>query len=82
MKSTAASWKDGMRQRMRQRRERQAVGEAAEPVFVPIRPVAKGDDDWHRRIRRGVDDRTPSQKLLGEPPAWRSALAIKGSTMP
>ena len=30
-----------------------------------------------RKALMALDDRTPQQRLLGEPPTWRSALAHK-----
>jgi hypothetical protein len=30
-----------------------------------------------RKALIALDDRTPQQRLLGEPPTWRSALAQK-----
>jgi hypothetical protein len=41
-------------------------------------PMTAKDANEARKALRELDDRTPQQRLLGEPPTWRSALAQKG----
>ena len=41
-------------------------------------PMTAKDANAARKALRELDDRTPQQRLLGEPPTWRSALAQKG----
>ena len=38
-------------------------------------PMTAKDANAARKALLALDDRTPQQRLLGEPPAWRSALA-------
>ena len=38
-------------------------------------PMTAKDANEARKALRALDDRTPQQRLLGEPPTWRSALA-------
>jgi len=37
------------------------------------------DANAARKALIALDDRTPQQRLLGEPPTWRAALAQKGA---
>ncbi len=41
-------------------------------------PMTAKDANAARKALIELDDRTPQQRLLGEPPTWRSALAQKG----
>ena len=38
-------------------------------------PMTAKDANAARKALVALDDRTPQQRLLGEPPTWRSALA-------
>lgn len=38
-------------------------------------PMTAEDANTARKALLSLDDRTPQQRLLGEPPTWRSALA-------
>jgi len=38
-------------------------------------PMTAKDANEARKALLALDDRTPQQRLLGEPPTWRSALA-------
>ena len=38
-------------------------------------PMTAKDANAARKALLALDDRTPQQRLLGEPPTWRSALA-------
>jgi hypothetical protein len=38
-------------------------------------PMTAKDANATRKALLALDDRTPQQRLLGEPPTWRSALA-------
>ena len=38
-------------------------------------PMTAKDANAARKALLDLDDRTPQQRLLGEPPTWRSALA-------
>jgi hypothetical protein len=38
-------------------------------------PMTAKDANAARKALAALDDRTPQQRLLGEPPTWRSALA-------
>ena len=38
-------------------------------------PMTAMDANAARKAFLALDDRTPQQRLLGEPPTWRSALA-------
>jgi hypothetical protein len=38
-------------------------------------PMTAEDANAARKALVALDDRTPQQRLLGEPPTWRSALA-------
>ena len=40
-------------------------------------PMTVKDANAARKALIALDDRTPQQRLLGEPPTWRSALAQK-----
>jgi hypothetical protein len=40
-------------------------------------PMTVQDAKAARNALIALDDRTPQQRLLGEPPTWRSALAQK-----
>jgi hypothetical protein len=40
-------------------------------------PMTAKDANAARKALIALDDRTPQQRLLGEPPTWRSALAHK-----
>jgi hypothetical protein len=40
-------------------------------------PMTAQDAIAARKALIALDDRTPQQRLLGEPPTWRSALAQK-----
>jgi len=42
-------------------------------------PMTAKDANAARKALIALDDRTPQQRLLGEPPTWRSALAQKGA---
>jgi len=55
-----------------------------EPVYGLVRParidaraLTAKDANAARKALIALDDRTPQQRLLGEPPTWRSALAQK-----
>jgi hypothetical protein len=41
-------------------------------------PMTAKDANAARNALRALDTRTPIQRMLGEPPRWRSALAQKG----
>jgi len=41
-------------------------------------PMTVKNANAARKVLIALDDRTPQQRLLGEPPTWRSALAQKG----
>ena len=41
-------------------------------------PMTAKDAKAVRRAIQNLDTRTPIQRLMGEPPNWRSALAQKG----
>jgi hypothetical protein len=41
-------------------------------------PMTAKDAKAVRRAIQSLDTRTPIQRLMGEPPNWRSALAQKG----
>lgn len=41
-------------------------------------PMTVKDANEARKALRTLDTRTPIQRMLGEPPLWRSALAQKG----
>ena len=38
-------------------------------------PMTAKDANEARKALLALDDRTPQQRLLGEPPTWRSGLA-------
>ncbi len=38
-------------------------------------PMTVKEANAARKALRALDDRTPQQRLLGDPPTWRSALA-------
>jgi len=41
-------------------------------------PMTVKDAKAARRAIQSLDTRTPIQRMMGEPPQWRSALAQKG----
>lgn len=41
-------------------------------------PMTVKDANETRKALQALDTRTPVQRMLGEPPLWRSALAQKG----
>jgi hypothetical protein len=46
------------------------------PLPISTRePMTAKDANEARKALLALDDRTPQQRLLGEPPTWRSALA-------
>ncbi len=43
-------------------------------------PMTAKDARAARRAIQALDTRTPIQRMMGEPPSWRSALAQRGLT--
>ena len=43
-------------------------------------PMTAKDANAARKAIQALDTRTPLQRMMGEPPSWRSALAQKGLT--
>lgn len=79
----AADHKQRCREREKRRRERvreQLQKVRREPendlrVFVPIQRFSgTSDDDWHRRVERGPDNRSLTSRIAGDPLPGQSAL--------